>query len=79
MDFIVSLPKNRHKKDGVLKVVYRLSKITTYANTKDIYELNVAKSLKDHVYRHHGFPKKIISDRDAIFISRIWRTLLKLL
>jgi hypothetical protein len=31
------------------------------------------------IYRHHGLPSKIISDRDARFTSKFWSTLHKLL
>ena len=38
----------------------------------------VAKLFLDNVYRLHGLPQTIISDRDRIFTSQFWQTLFKL-
>ena len=43
----------------------------------DAYE--TAKLFIDHIYRHHGLPDVIISDRDKIFMSRFWKALFKML
>ena len=32
----------------------------------------------DQVYRHHGLPKALISDRDRVFTSAIWQELFRL-
>jgi hypothetical protein len=32
-----------------------------------------------HVYRHHGLPLEIISDRDPIFMRKFWTTLFGML
>jgi len=40
--------------------------------------LQVAQLYFDQIYRLHGLPKAIISDRDKIFTSTIWQTLFKL-
>ncbi|PKA62287.1 hypothetical protein AXF42_Ash016079 [Apostasia shenzhenica] len=39
----------------------------------------VAQAYLDNVYKLHGIPEKIVSDRDKIFLSRFWLELLKLL
>ena len=38
----------------------------------------VAKAFLEHVYRHHGLPTSILSDRDWIFTSNFWSELFKL-
>src|SRR6184192_3899195 len=38
-----------------------------------------AKLFFDHIFRLHGLPKAIISDRDAKFTSRFWKTLFQLI
>ena len=80
MDFIVPLPRTKQKYDGILNVVDRLSKmIRLIPITKDIDAPGVARLFRDNIYRHHGLPQKIISDRDSLFISNFWKTLFKLL
>ena len=40
--------------------------------------LTVAQFFLDHIYRLHGLPKSIVSDRDPIFVSTFWRELFRL-
>jgi hypothetical protein len=40
--------------------------------------LQVAKVVLDIVVRLHGMPKSMVSDRDQIFTSNLWRELFKL-
>ena len=41
--------------------------------------LQVAQLYMDHIYKLHGLPESIISDRDKIFTSsRLWQELIKL-
>src|SRR6218665_559182 len=42
------------------------------ANATALY---FAKSYFDTVFRHHGFPARIISDRDPLFTSEFWKHL----
>ena len=39
--------------------------------------LEMQEFFKKHVYRHHGLPQK--TDRDSLFVSKFWKTLLRLL
>lgn len=41
--------------------------------------LQVAQAYMTHVYRLHGLPKLLISDRDHIFTNHLWRELFRLL
>jgi hypothetical protein len=40
--------------------------------------LTVAQIYLDNVYKLHGLPKKIISDRDRVFTSALWKELHRL-
>ncbi len=44
--------------------------------TKEITAEGYAQLFIDTVFRHHGMPEIIISDRDPRFISRFWRTIM---
>ncbi len=46
---------------------------------ENVDAVKVAKLFKDHIYRNHGLPQTIISDRDRIFMSKFWKTLFELL
>ncbi len=80
MDFITPLPKTKRGNTGILNVVDKLSKmIRSIPIPEKSDAVQIAQLFKEHVYRNHGLPKKIISDRDTIFMSKFWTTLFKLL
>lgn len=69
MDFIVGLP-NSHGKTAIFVVVDRLSKASHFMALSHPYTAStVAQLFLDHIYKLHGFPKSIITDRDPIFLS----------
>ncbi|KFK22215.1 hypothetical protein AALP_AAs67613U000200, partial [Arabis alpina] len=76
MNFIEGLPKS----DGFeVVVVDRLSKYAHFLKLKHPYEARIVALLfVQEVVRLHGFPKTIISDRDATFTGRFWGELFKL-
>jgi len=37
----------------------------------------VAKIFLDHIYKFHGLPAMILTDRDKIFTSLLWRELFR--
>jgi len=39
----------------------------------------VAKLVFEHIYKHHGMPREIISDHDSLFMSLFWSHLHKLI
>ena len=79
MDFIERLPNSR----GVIVimvVVDRLSKYAHFLTLSHPYTaLTVAQLFMDNIYKLHGLPNNIVSDRDKIFFSHFWNELFKLL
>lgn len=73
MDFITGLTKTRTGYDALMVVVDRFTKMvrlcptTTTATAKD-----TAKLFVEEVFKFHGMPKDIVSDRDVKFTSRFW-------
>ncbi|XP_019425039.1 PREDICTED: uncharacterized protein LOC109333912 [Lupinus angustifolius] len=76
MDFIESLP-NSQGKQVIFVVMDRLSKSAHFMPLSHPYTAGiVAESFMDIVFKLHGFPDSIISDRDPIFISHFWQELI---
>lgn len=79
MDWITRLPKTKSGFDSILVVVDYLSKRAHFIPTKDSSTSNdTARLFYDHVFRHHGMPSRIISDRDHRLTSGFWKTLTRL-
>lgn len=76
MDMIVDLPRSNGF-DSILVVVDRLSKMAHYIPCqKSETAESIAKLFTHHIFRLHGLPKSIISDRGPTFTSEFWRQLL---
>jgi hypothetical protein len=72
MDFMVSLPPLRGF-DAIMVVVDRFSKMAHFIPIKESATAQETKRLFfTHVFKHHGFPKDIVSDQDPKFTSKFW-------
>ena len=80
MDFIVQLPKTKAGFDAIVVFVDTFSKMTHFAPTMTTATApDTARLFFDHVFRLHGLPTSIVSDRDAKFTSKFWKTLFQTL
>ncbi|WVZ77328.1 LOW QUALITY PROTEIN: hypothetical protein U9M48_025207 [Paspalum notatum var. saurae] len=78
MDFIEGLPKSKNH-DTILVVVDKLTKYAHFLPLTHPYTaFTVAQVFVNHIYKLHGMPKIIISDRDKVFTSNLWQELFKL-
>src|SRR6185295_4489635 len=78
MDLIVSLPKTKDGHDAIVVFVDKLSKMVHFVATKtSITAPELAKIFFDNVFKLHGMPEGIISDRDPKFTSLFWKALFK--
>lgn len=78
MDFVEGLPMSGSK-NCVMVVVDKFSKFSHFIALKHPFtDLVVAKEFMQHVYKLHGMPVAIISDRDRVFTSQLWQSLFHL-
>nr|GEW78220.1 retrotransposon protein, putative, unclassified [Tanacetum cinerariifolium] len=73
------LPRSRGK-DTIFVEVDRFTKYSHFNPlTHPFSSMNVAQAFLDNVYKLHGLPKTIVSDRDRLFLSRFWQELFKVM
>ncbi|XP_055960653.1 transposon Tf2-1 polyprotein [Mercurialis annua] len=78
MDFIDALPPSSGK-SVLFVVVDRFSKYAHFIPMSHPYSaVSVARIFFDNIYKLHGLPETIVSDRDVIFTSAFWTELFKL-
>ncbi|KAL8109972.1 hypothetical protein AgCh_025903 [Apium graveolens] len=75
IDFILGLPKSQGK-EVIMVVVDRLSKYVHFVTLSHPYsDIDVSQTYLDCVFRLHGWPMSIVSDRDPVFLSKFWQAL----
>ncbi|GIZ39172.1 hypothetical protein CKM354_000256300 [Cercospora kikuchii] len=81
MDFITKLPPSKDKVtentfDMIMVMVDRLTKYAHFIPASERYTAEqLGYLVMDRLVRYHGFPKVFITDRDKLFTSNYWKTL----
>ena len=80
MDLMTDLPTTADGHDSIVVFCCRLTKILHFVPCcKTVTAPQLASLFVQHVFRAHGLPKNIISDRDPRFTSHFWKTVFTLL
>ncbi|XBJ04555.1 hypothetical protein VPH35_023472 [Triticum aestivum] len=78
MDFVEGLPKSGSY-NTILVVIDKYTKFGHFIPLAHPYSaLQVAQLFYNHIYKLHGLPSGIISDRDKVFTSNVWQSLFKM-
>jgi hypothetical protein len=77
MDFITGLPTSTKQNDAIMVVVDKLSKYSHFIPIKSTCkEIDITQVFMKEIFRLHGMPKEIMSDRDMKFTANFWKSLM---
>ncbi|KAG2896634.1 hypothetical protein PC115_g17465 [Phytophthora cactorum] len=80
MDFVYGLPPDSKRRTGVVVFVDRFSKMEHLAVVPaEVTAVQTVRLFVDMVFKHHGMPLDIVSDRDPRFTARFWQEVFTLL
>ncbi|MCO5579340.1 hypothetical protein L7F22_033196 [Adiantum nelumboides] len=76
MDFIFGLPKSIHGNTGIWTIVDRFSKQAHFIPVKKTIKAHqMATLFISQIFKYHGLPSSIVSDRDPRMTSIFWKGL----
>ena len=76
MNFVFKLPRTQRRHDGIWVIVDRLTKSAHFLAVKETFSLQrLAELFIREIVRLHGVPVSIVSNRNACFTSKFWRSL----
>jgi hypothetical protein len=76
-DFVTGLQTSTKQNDIIMVVVDKLSKYAHFIPVKlTCKAIDVTNIFMKEIFRLHGMPKEIVSDRDTKFTSNFWKSLM---
>lgn len=83
IDFLGPLPESKDRNgtyDAITVIIDLLTGMVHIVPSRTDYTArNVAELVFSEVYRYHGLPRAIVSDRDSYFTSTFWTHLHELI
>ena len=80
MDYITELPKTKDGYNAILVFVDRLTKMTHLCKcTTNVDSLGTAQLFVEHVWKYHGTPEHIVSDRGSTFVGKFMTEVIRLI
>ena len=76
MAFMTRFPVTWRQHDSIMVVVDMLTKVAHFILVKSTHKTDdIAKIFMKDIFKLHGLPKAIVSDRDVKFTSNFWKGL----
>ncbi|MCO5598045.1 hypothetical protein L7F22_052135 [Adiantum nelumboides] len=76
MDFIFDLPRTQTENDGIWTIICRFSKQAHFIPVrKKINTDQMARLFMSNIFKYHGMPQSIVSNRDPRKTGLFWRGL----
>lgn len=76
LDFINRFPRTRGQHDSIMSVVEKLTKYAHFILVKATFKaIDIIEIFLKEIFRLHGVPNTIISNRDVKFTSKFWKAL----
>ncbi|MDN6032870.1 MAG: transposase family protein, partial [Lactococcus lactis] len=76
MDFVTGIPKTISGYDMIMVIVDRFSKMAHFIPTdKSLTAERCARLFVECCLKHHGVPRRLVSDKDVRFMNRFWYTI----
>jgi len=83
VDFVGPLPDSQNRNgtfNSITVVICLFSAMVHLIPSRDNYNAKqMAELMFEEVYKHHGIPRSIVSDRDVLFTSTFWERLHELI
>ncbi|KIN99114.1 hypothetical protein M404DRAFT_78798, partial [Pisolithus tinctorius Marx 270] len=83
IDFVGPLPESKDRDgeyDSITVIIDLLTSMVHIVPSRTTYTAReVAELMFAEVYKHHGLPRAIVSDRDVLFTSTFWKRLNELI
>ena len=74
MDFITIFPVTWIQHDSIMVVVEKLMKEAHFIPIKSMHKTDeISNIFMKEIFKLHGFPKVIVSDKDVKFSSNFWK------
>ena len=79
MDFIIGFPMTWKQHDSIMVVVEKLTKESHFILVNSTHSTDdIAKISMKEIFKLHGLPKEIVSDRGVKFTSNFWKGYLQI-
>jgi hypothetical protein len=76
LDFITGLPKTQKQNDSIIVLIDKLSNPAHFIPIKSTFKaIKIVEIFMKEIFRLHGIPKMVISNRDIKFTSAFWKEL----